>query len=171
MYIGQILSTDDFHRVLVYPLFAPGLGKWAERGRGPNEPTHGWDSIKDCHLYSFLFLSIHKNVKCYPTMTKIHPSSQNPKASQIERPRRLQPSQGALLLAAAAIAPKDVPARGWRPLQGFVLDPRSPNSIVVLMGPGALLGLLQLLCSGCIGLVARVVGVDHVAAACLGSLN
>ena len=32
--------------------------------------VHGWDRNKNVHVYSFLGLSTHKNVKCYPTMTK-----------------------------------------------------------------------------------------------------
>ena len=32
--------------------------------------VHGWDRIKNLHFYSLLALSTHKNVKCYPTMTK-----------------------------------------------------------------------------------------------------
>ena len=32
--------------------------------------VHGWDRIKNVHCYSFLGLSTHKNVKCYPTMTQ-----------------------------------------------------------------------------------------------------
>ena len=32
--------------------------------------VHGWDRIENLFLYSLLALSTHKNVKCYPTMTK-----------------------------------------------------------------------------------------------------
>ena len=32
--------------------------------------VHGWDRIKNVHFYSSLGLSTHKNVKCYPAMTK-----------------------------------------------------------------------------------------------------
>ena len=32
--------------------------------------VHGWDRIKNPNLYSLLALSTHKNVKCYPTITK-----------------------------------------------------------------------------------------------------
>ena len=32
--------------------------------------VHGRDRIKNVHFYSLLGLSSHKNVKCYPTMTK-----------------------------------------------------------------------------------------------------
>ena len=33
-------------------------------------PVHGRDRIKNVNFYSLLALSAHKNVKCYPTMTK-----------------------------------------------------------------------------------------------------
>ena len=33
--------------------------------------VHGWDRIKNLNLYSLLSLSTHKNVECYPTMTKL----------------------------------------------------------------------------------------------------
>ena len=33
--------------------------------------VHGWDWIKNVH-FSLLGLSSHKNVKCYPTMTKVY---------------------------------------------------------------------------------------------------
>ena len=32
--------------------------------------VHGWDSIENLSFNSLLGLSIHQNVKCYPTMTK-----------------------------------------------------------------------------------------------------
>ena len=32
--------------------------------------VHGWDRINNLSFYSLLALSTHKNVKCYPTMTK-----------------------------------------------------------------------------------------------------
>ena len=32
--------------------------------------VHGWDRITNLYFYSLLALSTHKNVKCYPTMTK-----------------------------------------------------------------------------------------------------
>ena len=32
--------------------------------------VHGWDRITDLYCYALLALSAHKNVKCYPTMTK-----------------------------------------------------------------------------------------------------
>ena len=32
--------------------------------------VHGWDRITNLKFYSLLALSTHKNVKCYPTMTK-----------------------------------------------------------------------------------------------------
>ena len=32
--------------------------------------VHGWDSIKNLNCHSLLGLSTHKNVECYPTMTK-----------------------------------------------------------------------------------------------------
>ena len=33
--------------------------------------VHGRDRNKNLHVYSLLGLSTHKNVKCYPTMTKV----------------------------------------------------------------------------------------------------
>ena len=33
--------------------------------------VHGWDRIKNVNAYSLLALSTHKNVKYYPTMTKL----------------------------------------------------------------------------------------------------
>ena len=35
-----------------------------------NVLVHGWDRTKNLNSYSLLALSIHKHVKCYPTMTK-----------------------------------------------------------------------------------------------------
>ena len=36
----------------------------------PLRLVHGWDRIKNSIFFSLLALSNHKNVKCYPTMTK-----------------------------------------------------------------------------------------------------
>ena len=36
--------------------------------------VHDWDRIKHVHLYSLSGLSAHKNVKCYPTVTKVYAS-------------------------------------------------------------------------------------------------
>ena len=38
--------------------------------RSSSHLVHGWDSIKNLHVYSLLGVSNHKYVKCYPTMTK-----------------------------------------------------------------------------------------------------
>ena len=37
----------------------------------PGFLVHGWDRIKNLNFYSLLALSTHKNVKCYPSMTKV----------------------------------------------------------------------------------------------------
>ena len=37
----------------------------------PSTVVHGRDRLKHVHSYSLMGLSTHKNVKCYPTMTKI----------------------------------------------------------------------------------------------------
>ena len=51
------------------------LGNLRPRMQAPCSPAtllvHGWDRIKNLNVYSSLGLSTHKNVKCYPTMTKI----------------------------------------------------------------------------------------------------
>ena len=36
----------------------------------PGILVHGWDRIEMYFFYSLLGLSTHKNVKCYPTITK-----------------------------------------------------------------------------------------------------
>ena len=47
-------------RQLLVKCREPGLGTL----------VHGWHRIKHVHFYYVLGLSTHKNVKCYPTMTK-----------------------------------------------------------------------------------------------------
>ena len=39
--------------------------------------VHGWDRIKNVHVYSILGLATHKNVNCCPTMVKHMGSCQN----------------------------------------------------------------------------------------------
>ena len=43
---------------------------WQEFASPEQLLVHGWGRIKNLNAYSLLALSTHKNVKCYPTMTK-----------------------------------------------------------------------------------------------------
>ena len=66
-------NDEDRVRGYVYPQEEPALVLkalstsvgWALH---PSLLVHGWDHIKNVHVYSLLGLK--KHVKCYPTMTK-----------------------------------------------------------------------------------------------------
>ena len=56
---------------LRFKVWGPGFRAWSLGGSSTSLLVHGWDRIKNVHVYSLLGLSTHKNLKCYPTITKL----------------------------------------------------------------------------------------------------
>ena len=67
---GYMMETDELRKDVVLGLQSSQQDARINEATSTSTLVHGWDSIKNLNFYSLLALSTHKNVKCYPTVTK-----------------------------------------------------------------------------------------------------